>query len=253
MNNEELEKLIKEDVPCIPQMEYDAKKILQDCKRIEEEHKRIIRRLSKTAVFVIPILLICVIVVTKVIISNKPNFSQTIIADNTDIYGMSPSTGKDAEGLVYLEYVDYVVAYGLDSQTHKYKSSILYDLDIISEDDIKVLKAMDAKNGVRHINLYFAVKDNKDIIVVSYLEQPYGEEGTLIFDSNLKFSFDDLINEFENHIGETITHEFLNQRYQDSQDEIIPSGIYLELYDDDSGYGIKFTIYYKAEEYTIYK
>ena len=90
-------------------------------------------------------------------------------------------------------------------------------------------------------------------LIASDLDGTIIDKNNNIFDSNLKFSFDDLINEFENHIGETITHEFLNQRYQDSQDEIIPSGIYLELYDDDSGYGIKFTIYYKAEEYTIYK
>ena len=253
MNNEELERLIKEDVPCIPQMEYDTKKILQDCKRIEEEHIKKMKRISRIAVLVIPVLLFSIFVVVTLVFPHKTIVSHTTIKNNTDTYGMSPDIGKDAEGLIYLGYVDYVVAYGLNSQTHKYKSSILYDLDLISTDDIKTLRDMDAKNGIRHINLYFAVKDNKDIIVVSYLEQPYGDEGTLIFDSNLKFKFDDLIKEFEGYIGESLTRDFLNQRYQDNQEELIPSGIYLELYDDNNGYGIKFTLYYNTDEYNIYK
>lgn len=240
-----------------PEIKADANRYYEYCINKNKKRKS---KMHKSIFMIVYTLLICIISVAtttlffnllsnnnqKKPIENKNN-GQT---DKPIAFDVDP--GKIAQSLVNTNYIDYCVAFGVDG-IEKIKSSELYDLDIISEEDKVVLKEMDQKNGVRYINLYFAVKDNKDIIVISYLERPFGEDGILIFDSNIDFAFNELVNEFEDIIGESIDYNFLNQRYQESSEQLLPSGIYLELLKDNEFYDYKFTIFYKNQEHIIFK
>ena len=243
------DKTIKELFKCdVPDISFDAKKILHICE-VRAKYNRKIKIVS----YCIVAIFICLIVSLVVVITNKPAVLQPKEKTDEVLIPRDCDPFKVADSLVSVGYIDYCVAYGNDDLANKYKSSILYDKEIISEADLEILKANDLKNGDRLINLYFARKDGKDIIVVSYLQKPFGDEGTLVFDSNLSFKFDDLISEFEDIIDEEITIDFLNQRYQDNQEQVLPSGIYLELLDKNEMYSIKFTLYYKNQVHIIYK
>ena len=246
MEDKDLKKILKCNVP---EVELDSKKILYNCKN----HKNKMKKLRISSLLV-SIVFICLITGVFLIVLNVPSNDNPEEKNNQIEKPVSfdVNPNKDAKGLVINGFIDYCVAYGVDG-INKLKSSELYDLDIISEEDKVILKAMDQKNGVRYINLYFAVKDNKDVIVISYLERPFGEDGMLIFDSNISFSFNGLVDEFEDIIGEDIDYDFLNQRYQETSEQILPSGIYLELVKDNDIYKYKFTLYYKNQEHIIYK
>ena len=247
MEDKDLKKILKCNVPHV---ELDSKKILYNCKN----HKKRIKILRISSLLVSTVFISLIIGIILIVL-NRPSVDKAEDKNNGETeksIAFDIGKNKDAKELVINGYIDYCVAYGVDG-INKVKSSVLYDLDIISEEDKVILKEIDQKNGIRYINLYFAVKDSKDVIVISYLERPFGEEGTLIFDSNLNFKFDDLKEEFENIIGESITNEFLNDRYQIYQDSRLPSGIFLELLEDNNQYSLKFTIYYKNQEHIIYK
>lgn len=250
MEKDELRDIVKIKYP---KVECDPNKAYEYFLKSRRSQKRIAFR-NITIIFYTLIICFISVVTTIVLYDSINNQDKTKDDDNQteQPIAFEIDSNKDAKGLVINGFIDYCVAYGVDG-INKLKSSELYDLDIISEEDKVILKAMDQKNGVRYINLYFAVKDNKDVIVISYLERPFGEEGILIFDSNISFSFNGLVDEFEDIIDEDIDYDFLNQRYQETSEQILPSGIYLELVKDNDIYKYKFTLYYKNQEHIIYK
>ena len=251
MEKDELRDIVKIKYP---KVECDPNKAYEYFLKSRRSQKRIAFR-NITIIFYT--LLICFIsVVTTIVLYDSINNQNKTKDDNNQTkqpIAFDIDSNKDAKSMVEIGMIDYCIAFGNNDNTKKYKSSILYNMNILSNDDIEALKEYDLENGVRYINLYFGVKDDKDIIVISYLEKSNDTYGTLIFDSNLGFKFDDLKEEFEDIIDENITIDFLNNRYQIYQDRRLPSGIYLELLEDNEQYRLKFTLYYKNQEHIIYK
>lgn len=86
------------------------------------------------------------------------------------------------------------------------ETDVILKTSIISETDKNTLKEY-CNGKSRGFNIYFGVKDNKEIIVLHDISgKPYGR---LVFENNLSYSYKSVVEKFEELSGEKLTQEFL--------------------------------------------
>ncbi len=123
-----------------------------------------------------------------------------------------------------LESFDKFFAFGTLSPGPLYKSC-----DLLSEQDREKLK--EAGQGFAYYDYYLGIKDGVDVVVVRI---PYNNM-LLTFNSNLDYRYEDIIKEFENISGTTLTGEFLETSNYDSNMQKEMGGISLCLYKQEGG------------------
>ena len=114
--------------------------------------------------------------------------------------------------------------------------------NMLSEEDKEVIMSnYDINFGIGSIcNIYMGNRDGKDLIWVTSGGHPMVRKYT--FESNLNCSFREILNEFENKIGEPIDQDFLNNKN---------SGIYVDFEYLDDCYYVKFYTKIGDTEYVV--
>lgn len=95
--------------------------------------------------------------------------------------------------------LDVAIASSFSTKYNPQYVSILYDTNIISDEDKKILKQMFNGSENTHIAIVFGQKDGKDVVCVCY-----GLFKEVIFESNLPYSFNDVISDLEKECAKTI-------------------------------------------------
>lgn len=99
---------------------------------------------------------------------------------------------------------------------------------------------VDILNSMERITLYMGIKNGKDVIIVS---EDGGHTKSFIFESNLDYSFIDVLNEFENKINHKLNKEFLNNEN---------TGIYVSFKKEGNIYLPYYVLEYENNKYIVY-
>ena len=271
MNNEKLEKIIKQSVIKAPHIEYDSRKILQKCK-IEKEKRKI--KLINNVLGLCCILIICFIgVFLTIIVMNNNNNMPINNQANVDM-------GKDSHlsrvGYTQEQYdkqkqndpeweplFDKLIVWGPELASGTIKFDVIYKSNLLNKSDKSSL--LEYKTSIEKVysnhnvsfQIAFGVKDNKDYI---YLIDYLGYDNKLkkdvnnifFFESNLSYSFESIINEFELQINKELSNVFLNSCYYDDQN-LLTSGIIIGFIEVDDFYQEYYILKLDGEVYIINK
>lgn len=176
----------------------------------------------------------------------------TIIISNFNGHNNSGdiSPTKNVELLIDKGLIDKFIAFGPDRSTNLFTSNIILKSNIISETDKDVLRNYEG-NGYSNLfyNLYFGAKDGKDMIFLHHLGKPYD---ILIFDSNLDYSFQSIIDDFELQSGIALTNEFLLSSRLDSTNKQV-GGIIISFNEIDGILQPLFTSFIDNKTYIVSK
>lgn len=126
--------------------------------------------------------------------------------DNSSLSGDVDPSKLDAE---YLEqHFDVFVAFGGGAKK-MFPVDLLLNSDLIKEEDKLILSDYNStskeSNNIFY-NVYLGVKNGKDIVELHHLSKPYK---TFEFSSNLDYTFESIIYEFEELSGKKLTQDFL--------------------------------------------
>lgn len=269
MNDEELENLIKSDMPKTPYIECNSKKILQKCKIQKDKYSNQIFKYLFTVCFCI-VLCFATSFLTIQIVNNNDNH---IIALNGD-KGKNPYLAKDGLSQELFEAIkandpnwepvfDKMIAFGPESANGTIILDVINKSNLLSYDDRQVL--LEYESGIKktypshNVSFQIAVGviDNKDYI---YLIDYCGYDDKLkkeiynefLFESGLTYSFESIVNEFELQIGKDLTDEFLNSAYYDDQN-LLSSGIIMGFIEVDGLYQEYYIVKLDGELFVINK
>lgn len=240
MNDEELEKLIKSNIPKI-HTECNSKELFQKCKIQKVKHNnQIIKYLFSICCCAILCFITASITIT--IVNYNKNYNNALNVD------MGKTTYLSREGLSEKLYeaakmnnpnwepiFDKMIAFGPDNANGTIKLSVINKSDLLSSEDKQTLIEYETSiketypNHLVNFQIAFGIKDNKDYI---YLIDYCGYDEKLkkavynefLLESNLKYSFESLVSEFETKTGKEMTSDFLNSAYYDDQN-LLSSGI----------------------------
>lgn len=218
--------------------------------RIDEEnlnHQEQIHSVERRRVFWkslrLAIYTICICIISIV---------STLLIQN---YISGQSTGDVSPGKLDAAYLeenfDTFVAFGGGSR-NMFSVDLLLNSNLINEEDKKVLSDYNSTcKGNKYYNLYLGVKDGKDIVEFHHLSKPYK---ILQFSSNLNYSFEAIIQEFEELSGEQLSKEFLYESNSDALTGEETLGIVVEFKRNENGvYSIYFKTTLNGKVYTIDK
>lgn len=187
------------------------------------------------AVFLTTLCVVAAFISVSVTKNQNPIQEQSI---NSEILEDVPSGAIDPgilDDKILVTMFDVFVSFG-----EEMKSEILFNSNIISDDDISKLKQYlnaNNKNDNQWFNIHIGIKDGKDVIYVKHLSRPYN---LFMFDSNLDYEFQTIIDKFELLCGETLTQEFLMEREFDNALQVSYGGIDMFFKDD----GVIYVPYY---------
>lgn len=269
MNDEELESLIKSDMPKTPYIECNSKKILQKCKIQKDKYSNQIFKYLFTVCFCI-VLCFATSFLTIQIVNNNANHT---IALNVDM-GKSPYLAMEGLSPELYEAIkannpnwepvfDKLVAFGPESANGTIILDVINKSNLLSYDDKQVLLEYESsiKKTYPSHNVSFQIAvgviDNKDYI---YLIDYCGYDDKLkkeiynefLFESGLTYSFESIVNEFELQIGKDLTDEFLNSAYYDDQN-LLSSGIIMGFIEVDGLYQEYYIVKLDGELFVINK
>lgn len=100
------------------------------------------------------------------------------------------------------KFFDKFFAFGSDSARRLFKTDLILNSNLISDEDKEKLKPY--KN--QYCNIYMGTKDGTDLVSIGFLQKPWG---SLVFKSNLNYKFEDIIKNFEKQSNFTLTDDFL--------------------------------------------
>ena len=250
MEKDELRDIVKIKYP---KVECDPNKAYEYFLKSRRSQKRIAFR-NITIIFYT--LLICFIsalttfLIQKSIIKNSINQMEEINIDK--LQGASAGMGKAphiaVQGVDSDQHpiIDQIIAWGPEKADGTFDLSIILRSNLISEDDKQKLKNYETE--IKKIypihsvmfQIALGIKDGKDII---YLIDRCGYDiklektvyNVFIFNSNLPYSFDTLVNDFEELSGKELTNDFLNKSHYDDQ-RLQEYGIILAFIKKDEQY-----------------
>ena len=145
-------------------------------------------------------------------------------------------------------YFDKVICFGPEVFNKLYTVDIILSSNIISEDDKSILSAYceeqkEIKPGfVTYFNIHFGIKDGKDQVLISALNDPGKNIGKAFnFDSNLEYSFESIISDLEIMTNTKFTDDFLAKSKYENYKQVM--GIVLDFNLNDEGIYVP---YYKV-------
>ena len=241
-------KFINDTIP----VDIDYKKIKENIIIDTKEDYSIIspKKNIKLGIIILTFALTVLALVVPFVIPNNPRGTQ-IGGDSSHYYELFFKSEK-----LISKYFDKFVAYGPDYkysgshpinigvEVYSCESSDLIKHNILSSEEIT--KLLEYENNseytkTKKYGFYFGTKDGNDIILIKCHYYPYDE---FIYEANLNFSFSDIIDEFEQMVGEKITDEFLINS---------ETGIFVDFIVDSSDYKLLFFMDYDGETYKIIK
>ncbi len=145
-------------------------------------------------------------------------------------------------------YFEKVICFGPEVAKCLYKSEIIFNSNIIKEEDKNILKEyLDEQKKIKpgHVNYFqicFGIKDGKDIVFLGDLS-PAGKHGAelFIFESNLDYTFESILVDFENMTNTELTDDFLEASKYENGKQVM--GIILNFNQNEEGIYIP---YYKV-------
>lgn len=267
MNDEELEKLIKFDMPKTPYIECNSKKILQKCKIQKDKYSNQIFKYLFTVCFCI-VLCFATSFLTIRIVNN--NYSSALNVDK----GKSPYLAMEGFSQELYEAIkannpdwepkfDNLIAFGPESASGTIKLEVINKSNLLSDKSKQILAEYETsikKTYPSHavsFQIAFGTKNNVDYIyLIDYCgyDNNLGKEvrNEFLFESNLNYSFDSIVNEFELQIGKELTDEFLNSAYYDDQN-LLSSGIVIGFIEVDGLYQEYYIVKLDGEIFVINK
>lgn len=169
----------------------------------------------KLSLYTLTIVIVAVfstIFISNIDIGDNNSYGKNNQHGNNNAHNISPK--KNGESLIERNIVDELIAFGPDHSRNLFKSDIVFKSNIISEEDKSILKGYE-ENGYSNLfyNMYFGVKDGVDVICLHHLDKPFD---ILVFESNLNYSFQSIIDDFELQSNTELSMEFLTYSQLDS-------------------------------------
>lgn len=249
--SDELELLFNKDVPVVPEVEFDYKKMLQNCKTGKEKHNI---KLFKHIIYACFCLVLCFIsVLTTVLILNNNSPIRYANPANVD-KGKSPYLSRigysqelyenrKKENPDWEPIFDKTIAWGPELASGMIKYDVISKSNLLNEEDKAVLLEYKTSVNQKYPNhevsfqIAFGIKNNKDYIyLIDYLGYDIELEkeinNTFLFESNLPYSFESIVNRSELLLNMELTDEFLNSSYYDGQN-LLASGIIIGFVEND--------------------
>ena len=160
------------------------------------------------------------------------------------------SPTKNVELLLDEGKIDKFIAFGPDRATNLFTSDLILKSNIISDSDKDVLRNYE-KNEYPNLfyNLYFGIKDGKDVVCLHHLGKPYN---IIVFESDLDYSFQSIVEEFELQSGITLSDDFLNSSELDSMNKQM-GGIVISFNEVDSIFEPFFIAFIDGKTYLVSK
>lgn len=196
---------------------------------------------TKLAISFVSILLIAVIIPLSIELLDLTEVTDT----PSGIGDINPGKNKD----IVAEYFDTFFAFGSGTPSSLFSANMLLNSNILNEEDKSIIRQ--SKNGINSFfNVYFGVKDDVDIVVLSQLNDPYA---VLVFESNFEYSFIDCINEFQQMCGEEITQDYLISSKFDNDLRKEVNGIIVCLELVNKKYQVYYTLDFNNNSYQLVK
>lgn len=126
-------------------------------------------------------------------------------------------------------------------------------MNLLNDNSKEELKNFLIQNNISdtYCNLYFGIKDNVDIIEVHTLMKP--DYPMFTFESNLDYSFKDIIDDFEASSKETLTQEFLLDAKYDNLLNEQTEGILIKFNNVNGMYVVYYQSTINGKTYTLNK
>jgi hypothetical protein len=142
-------------------------------------------------------------------------------------------TGKVAYELIQEGYMDQVIAFGPTDYRQLFTIEQIINAQLLRESEVLEVKNYYASQEPKwyifqrttYFNIHMGIKDQQDIIIITHLFKPYR---MFIIESPLNYTFRSIVEEFETLSGQTLSEDFLHNRYQYSNPEIY-SGISMNI------------------------
>ncbi|MDE6414381.1 MAG: hypothetical protein K2K48_03115 [Anaeroplasmataceae bacterium] len=178
-------------------------------------------------------------------------FSTLLIQYNLDTNSQHNADPSKLDAKYLEEHFDIFVAFG-GGPTEMFPIDLLLNSDLIKEEDKPILSEYNSScKGFnnRYYNVYLGVKDGKDVVELHHLSDPYK---IFEFSSNLNYSFESIIYDFEKKSGENLTQDFLCGADLDKSRKT--QGIFVDFkFLEDGSYGVYFISTIKDRVYIIDK
>ena len=250
MEKDELRNIVKIKYP---KVECDPNKAYEYFLKSRRSQKRIAFR---NITIILYTLIICFITslttffIQKKITENNINQMEKVNIDK--LQGSNTDMGKDpyiaVQGVDPDQHpiIDQIIAFGPEKADGTFDLSVILRSNLINEEDKQELKNYETEikktypsHNVR-FQIALGIKDGKDIIYLidgcGYdIELEKTVNSVFIFNSNLSYSFDTLVNDFEELTGKELTNDFLNKSHYDDQ-HLQEYGIILAFIEKDEQY-----------------
>lgn len=198
--------------------------------------KKINNRLVKILILTIYTSIICIIsVMTTMLVLNHNISNNGAILEG----GVSPCKIDKK----YLnEKFDQFIAFGSESSKQMFNIDLLLKSNLIDDEAkselIEFAKPYDSKSI--YFNIYLGIKNGIDIVELHLLVSPYN---LFAFKSNLAYSYESILNEFELMCGEKLSDDFLTGSTYDPSIGVETSGILINFNEGKDGLS---SIYFKT-------
>lgn len=153
----------------------------------------------------------------------------------------------------YREIFDTFVAFGNEKVGRYYGNNVLLNLDLISTKDKEVLIKYFEENESTvndKYTIHLGIKEGKDIV---YIESKNNNEIYFIFNSNLDYSFESVINNFEVMCNQELTQDILKSTSVHGVLSLYTSGIFMRLKEVDGIYVIYYSLRIDNKLYILNK
>lgn len=175
-----------------------------------------------------------------------------IIKDNIDSDIINQSLNYNKESDKYLKKIfDNFIAFGSSSSQNALNIDVIINSNIIDQNDKDVLiDYMNKHRNNKKCSLYFGERNGIDIVHIILIDKV---KKTFTFNSNLDYSFQEVLNELKQTSNEIITEDFL---YSSNIDEILKhekSGIIISFREENNIYIPYYMIELKEKIYVINK
>ena len=238
----------------IPKPHRNFEKTLNACKKTTKINYKV----NNIIIAIITCLVIVLITSFTTIIIDRKVLSKQTIYGNVDM-GKDPHLAINGGDSNYTPIFDTIVAWGPELASGTFEMNVIINSRLLKEEDIETLKEYErgikAKHPSQNVSFQIAlgIKDSKDYIYLIDYCGVLDDTGKdyyyqFVFESNLPYDFDSIINDFEEQIGEELSNDFLNSSYYDDQN-LLCSGIIMGFSENDGVYKEYYLIKHNGKLY----
>ena len=271
MSNEELEKLIRNDYFELKYSGCDENMILKKCKTGKGKHNI---KLFKHILYACFCLVLCFIsVLTTVLILNNNSPIRYANPANVDMgkdpylsrigYSQELYENRKKQNPDWEPIFDKTIAWGPELASGMIKYDVISKSNLLNEEDKAVL--LEYKTSIKQtypthdvsFQIAFGIKNNKDYIyLIDYIgydrELEKEINNTFIFESNLSYSFESIVDEFELMLDAELSDDYLNSSYYDNQN-LLTTGIIIGFLENDGLYQEYYMVKLDGEIFVVNK